>query len=162
MPWLIQTVERLTYKYNVHLFLYGAKDEKEKAYIQSLVNNTKVLSVYEYTTDVESAYANLDIFVLPSWSETMPLVVLEAMQAGVCVLQTNHSGMLELMHDNKECLFIEPENPESLYQALIHCMDDSLRTEIAMRGQQFAKEWMTKNTYQQNIISIFNRIFNGY
>lgn len=162
LPWLIQTVERLTYKYNVHLFLYGAKDEKEKAYIQSLVSDTKVLSVYEYTTNVESAYANLDIFVLPSWSETMPLVVLEAMQAGVCVLQTNHSGMVELMHDNKECLFIEPENPESLYQALIHCMDDSLRTEIAMRGQQFAKEWMTKNTYQQNIISIFNRIFNGY
>lgn len=162
LPWLIQTVERLTCKYNVHLFLYGAKDEKEKVYMQSFINNTKVLSVYEYTTDIESVYANLDIFVLPSWSETMPLVVLEAMQAGVCVLQTNHSGMTELMHDNKECLFVSPENPESLYQALIRCMDKSLRTEIATRGQEFAKEWMIKNKYQQNIISIFNCVFNEY
>lgn len=160
LPWLIQTINQLANKYNVHLSLYGAKDEKERAYIQSLINDTKVLSVYEYTTDVESVYANLDIFVLPSWSETMPLVVLEAMQAGVCVIQTNHSGMTELMHDGKECLFISPEKPESLYQALIRCMDDFLRMKIALNGQQFIRDWMIKNNYQQNIISIFNHIFN--
>ena len=48
------TNKELANKYNVHLSLYGAKDEKERAYIQSLINDTKVLSVYEYTTDIES------------------------------------------------------------------------------------------------------------
>ena len=156
--WLIQTAARLAKEYPLQLDLYGAKDQNEAKEIQSQWSDFHSLTVHEHTTDIESVYASLDIFVLPSWSETMPLVVLEAMQAGVAVIQTDQSGMTELMHDGEECLFVHPNNKESLFQALIRCMDPSFRTELAARGQIFATQWMAQNNYPNEIRSVFNNL----
>ena len=120
--------------------------------------NIPALTVHEFTDDIESVYSNLDIFVLPSWSETMPLVVLEAMQAGVCVIQTANSGMVEIMHDGEECLFIRPEEKESLIEALIRCLDPVYRARIAQQGQRFATQWIAKNNYQRRIIAVFKSL----
>lgn len=160
LPWLIQTVAQLAKEYDVRLFLYGAKDRHEAESVQAQWKEMLVLSVHEHTEDVASVYARMDILVLPSWSETMPLTVLEAMQAGVCVIQTNRSGMTELMEDGKECLFISPDETESLRQALIRCMDASYRTEIATRGQLFAQQWMAQNDYPRAIKTVFNHLLN--
>lgn len=148
LSWLIQTVTELAKEYDVRLDLYGAKDSAENGNIH----------IHPFTEDIASVYADMDIFVLPSWSETMPLVVLEAMQAGVCVIQTVHSGMPEIMRDGEECLFVRPEERESLRDALVRCMDASFRETVAARGQRFAKEWIARNDYQSNIISLFKSL----
>lgn len=158
LPWLIQTVRRMSELYDVRLSLYGAKNKQEQEAIQALWPDTTAFSVHAHTDEIEQVYANMDIFVLPSLSETMPLVVLEAMQAGVCLIQTNQSGMTELMHDNEECLFIQPDDKDSLYRALTRCMDIDFRTAIAARGQQFAQNWMEQNRYEQNIITVFKNL----
>ena len=151
LPLLIQTVTDLAQDHNIHLHLYGATTPYA---------NTSVLTVHPFTEDVATAYANLDIFVLPSWSETMPLVVLEAMQAGVCVIQTVHSGMTELMQDGQQCLFIHPEDPDSLRNALIRCLDNDYRTQLATCGQQFAAQWLAQNNYAHDIIFVFKSLIN--
>lgn len=148
LSWLIQTVKELAQTYNIRLDLYGAKEAREDG----------IIHIHPFTNDIASVYANMDIFVLPSWSETMPLVVMEAMQAGVCVIQTDQSGMKELMHDGRECLFICPSEKESLCNVLIRCMDATFRDEIAARGQQFAKQWMEQNDYQRNITTVFKSL----
>ena len=151
IAWLIRTVTDLAQEHDVHLHLYGAT---------SALENTSTMTVHPFTEDVATAYANMDILVLPSWSETMPLVVLEAMQAGVCVIQTANSGMTELMQDGQQCLFIHPEDPNSLRNALIRCFDDDYRTPLAARGQQFAAQWLAQNNYANNITAVFNSLLN--
>ena len=126
--------------------------------MQALWPDSAAMSVQLYTSDVEKVYADLDIFVLPSLSETMPLVVLEAMQAAVCVIQTNQSGMTELMQDGEQCLFIQPDDKNSLYDALTLCMDDNFRTTIATRGQLFANQWIKQNDYGRSIMAVFNNL----
>lgn len=148
LSWLIQTVKELAQTYDIRLDLYGAKETKENG----------IIHIHPFTNDVAPVYANLDIFVLPSWSETMPLVVMEAMQAGICVIQTDQSGMKELMHDGRECLFVCPNNKESLRNALIRCMDASFRDEIAAHGKQFTNQWMEQNNYQRNITTVFKSL----
>lgn len=148
LSWLTQTVTELAKEYDVRLDLYGAEEAEEHG----------IIHIHPFTKDVASVYANLDIFVLPSWSETMPLVVLEAMQAGVCVIQTDQSGMKELMHDGEECLFISPNDKESLRATLLRCMDSSFRHEIAACGQQFANKWIEQNSYRRNITTVFKSL----
>ena len=160
IPWLIWTVNQIATEYPVQLDLYGAKNRHEKAYLRSLGNDSLAISIHDFTENVESAYAQMDILVLPSWLETMPLVVLEAMQAGVCVIQTTHSGMAEIMHDGQECLFIDPADNGSLREALTRCMDSSYRNNIAAQGQSFVKEWMANNDYSSHILSLFNCLIN--
>ena len=148
LDWLIQTVSALADDYAIRLDLYGAEQAHTDGPIQ----------FHPFTADIASAYAEMDIFVLPSWSETMPLVVLEAMQAGVCVIQTNQSGMPQVMQDGDACLFVNPYEPDSLRKALIRCMDASFRTEIATRGQCFVQQWMATHIYQQQILAVFNQL----
>ena len=159
LSWLVQTVAQLAGKYDIRLLIYGAKDQTEKDKIQALWQDSQDrMTVGEFTEDVASVYAGLDIFVLPSWSETMPLVVLEAMQAGVCVIQTDRSGMNEIMQDGRECLFVDPDKKESLRDALIRCMEPTFRSELATRGKTFANQWMEQNNYQRNIMAVFKSL----
>ena len=107
--------------------------------------------IMEQTSEVEKFYNRIDILVLPSWRETMPLVVLEAMQAGVCVLQTNQSGMTELLEAGTETLFFSPNRLEELEQLLMLCMDPDYRNSIANAGQQKALQLVKDQQFDQQI-----------
>ncbi len=146
LPLLVQTFVRVHNQVpSTTLHLCGAMNRGDDEYIGQMTDlREPVLTVLPQTKDVEKFYSNIDILVLPSWRETMPLVVLEAMQAGVCVLQTNRSGMSELLEDGKETLFFSPDKPEELEQLLMNCMDAEYRLSIAQAGQEKAL-YLVKN-----------------
>ena len=62
--------------------------------------------------------AALDIFVLPSFSETFGLVVIEAMAMEKPVIATNAGGLPEIITDGKTGLLIEPRNVQVVANAL--------------------------------------------
>ena len=136
----------------VRLLLCGAKDENDRMYVEKMTDlREPVVTIMEQTPDVEKFYNAIDILVLPSWRETMPLVVLEAMQAGVCVLQTNQSGMTEILEAGKETLFFSPDRLEELEQLLMLCMDTDYRQAIAKAGQEKALQLVNNQTFDQTI-----------
>lgn len=136
----------------VRLLLCGARNEYDMMYVEQMTDLCEpVMTIMEQTSEVEKFYNQIDILVLPSWRETMPLVVLEAMQAGVCVLQTNQSGMTELLEAGKETLFFSPNRLEELEQLLMLCMDANYRQQIAQSGQQKALQLVNSQTFDQQI-----------
>jgi len=60
-----------------------------------------------FVDDAPSFYATLDTFVLPSFSEGMPLVNIEAMAAGLPVVTSDVGGAAEAVLDG-ECGFVVP------------------------------------------------------
>ena len=78
-------------------------------------------------------------------------VVFEAMQAGVCVLQTNRSGMSELLEGGKETLFFSPDKPEELERLLMSCMDADYRQTIAKAGQKKALHLVQNQQFDTQI-----------
>lgn len=153
LPLLVQTFVKVHNQMpNTRLCLCGAVDRKDEAYIAHMTDlREPVLTVLPQTHEVEKFYNNIDILVLPSWRETMPLVVFEAMQAGVCVLQTNRSGMNELLEGGKETLFFSPDKPEELEQLLMNCMDADYRQSIAQAGQKKVKELLKNSSFDKQI-----------
>ena len=154
---LVRVFERLhTTQPNTALWLCGATGETDRRYIAEMTQMpSPVLEVLPQTQDVASFYSRIDILVLPSWRETMPLVVLEAMQAGVCVLQTDRSGMKELIEDGRESLFFAPENEEGLYTLLEQCCTDAdYRQGIAAAGQKKAQELVNHSSFDEQIQKI--------
>ncbi len=72
-----------------------------------------------FTDDIDAELARMDLFVLPSlFGEGMPMVVLEAMAAGVPVVATRVEGIPEAIRDGIDGLIAEPDSPDDLTRAI--------------------------------------------
>ena len=153
LPLLLQAFTAIyNQKPETRLYLCGAINEQDNWYIEQMTDlREPVINILPQTSDVAKFYSNIDILVLPSWSETMPLVILEAMQVGVCVLQTNRSGMNELLEAGVETLFFSPDKPDELENLLQLCMDKTFRQAIAQAGQQKALNLVNNQSFDDQI-----------
>lgn len=156
IPLLTQAFERLhTHTSNTSLWLCGARGAADTRFIEQITTlREPVLHILPQTVDVAKFYNHIDVLVLPSWCETMPLVVLEAMQAGVCVLQTSRSGMSELIEDGKETLFFSPDAPEQLLRLLVRCTDERERKSIALAGQKKVLQLIKNASFDAQITQL--------
>lgn len=82
------------------------------------------------------------IFLLPSYSEGLPMAVLEAMATGVVVVTTAVGAIPEVVTDGVSGVLIEPGKPEQLAAALQSLIVDvELRNRLAAPAYQRAREF---------------------
>lgn len=94
-------------------------EQQIKAHGESLGLGDKIDWV-GFARDVDAELARMDLFVLPSlFGEGLPMVVLEAMAAGVPVLATRVEGIPEAIRDGVDGLLVEPGNVADLARGLI-------------------------------------------
>ncbi len=90
--------------------------------IHALIKKLDIADAVEFvgfTKDIPTVLASLDAMVLPSlYGEGLPMVVLEAMSAGLPVVATNVEGTPEAIRHGKEGLLAEPNSVESFAQQL--------------------------------------------
>ncbi len=72
-----------------------------------------------FSSNVAEELQKLDLFVLPSlFGEGMPMVVLEAMAAGLPVIGTSVEGVPEVVRDGLEGLIVPPDDARALALAV--------------------------------------------
>lgn len=69
-------------------------------------------------TDIPIYYQNADIFVLPSYTEGLPLSILEAMACKLPIIATNVGGIPEIVKDNFNGFIVPPNDVNILEQKL--------------------------------------------
>jgi glycosyltransferase involved in cell wall biosynthesis len=90
-----------------------------------------------FRTDVERFLPFADLFVLPSFTEGLPVVVLEAFAAGLTGVATAVGGTPEVVDDGITAFLVPPAQPEALGRRLIDLLrDNRLRHAMAERGRQ--------------------------
>lgn len=120
---LIEALAKLRgYGYDVTLRAVGPFETKEyEAKIKALVKKHGVEDAIEwtgFTSDVNAELAQMDVMVLPSlFGEGLPMVIIEAMAAGVPVVSTNVQGVPEVLR-NGNGLVAAPNSPEDLAACL--------------------------------------------
>jgi glycosyltransferase involved in cell wall biosynthesis len=88
----------------------------------------------------ETLFKGAQVFVLPSFEEGFGLTALEAMAAGVPVIASNRGSLPEVVGDAG--LLIDPDNPESLTDAMTRLVTDpTLRATCARRGLDRARQF---------------------
>lgn len=113
----------------------------------------KGVRIVAHNPNVVPFYAEVDVLVLPSLHETMPLVVLEAMQNGVAVLLTKESGLTELVVDGEHVLLFDPRNRNELLQQMRKMLCSEVRKKMADAGKRRAEEIKQTNNYKEKIIA---------
>jgi glycosyltransferase involved in cell wall biosynthesis len=87
--------------------------------------------------DVPSILRNLDVFVLPSRTEGLPMALLEAMAAGLPIVATAVGGVPEAIRDGETGILVPPERPDELAGAILRlASDEALRNRLAAGGRQ--------------------------
>ncbi len=81
-----------------------------------------------------SVYADLDVLVSTSRKEGMPVVVLEAMAAGVPVAATAVGGAPELIADERSGFLLEPGDPAAIARGLRRALEMTAQGRLVLRG----------------------------
>jgi len=98
--------------------------------------------------ELRSYLSSASILVLPSLEDNCPMVVLEAMAAGVPVVAANVGGVPDLVTDGVNGLFCDPLQKESMASAVHSLLDNPQR---AREMAAVAKEIAVQRYYPRNI-----------
>ncbi len=84
-------------------------------------------------------YGAADIFVFPSLSEGAPLVLLEAMAAGLPVIGNRVQGIRDTIEHERTGLLVEPRSANAMIQAIARlCDEPELYRQLVQAGQEDA------------------------
>ncbi len=100
-----------------------------------------------------------DIFVLPSFAEGIPIVLMEAMASGTPCVTTHITGIPELFTHNHDGLLVRPGNAVMLADALESLINDSsLRESIAKEALVTVKERWCLHKSNMRLAGLFKQL----
>ena len=145
--------------------LVGADLEQGGAYERALRHRADELGVTDrvvfagYRDDAARVVAAADVLALPSWTEGLPLVVLEAMALGRPVVATTVGGTPELVSDGETGLLVPPRDVEALTAALKRVLDDGdLRRRLGEAGKRRVAERFSSEAMTRDVLAIYDEV----
>jgi glycosyltransferase involved in cell wall biosynthesis len=110
-------------------------------------------------TDMPGAYASMDIFVLASIDEGMPMAVLEALASKKAVIATRVGAVPRLIIPEKTGLLVEPRDVRALKQAIVRLLNDScLRAQLGNAGEALVRRCHSRDIMAQNYLHLYERV----
>ena len=98
--------------------------------------------------DIPELLSNMDLFVLPSFSETFGIAVAEALLVGIPVVTTQAGGIPEITCGDQFARLVEPGDAEALRAAILEVMK---QPELAKQRAGKAKEYIRANFSIENV-----------
>ena len=91
--------------------------------------------------ELAAAFASADLFVMPSTTETLGFVVLEAMSSGLPVVAARAGGIPDLVEDGVNGLLYDPAEPASAAKAVAELLaHPGRRLDLAEQARRSAEQ----------------------
>ena len=141
---LIDSMKEILKKEDAYFVFAGSGNIKMWDKLLKLNNipkkNYRFLGYVEYEK-IHHLYSKADIFVLPSFTESCPLTVLEAMSNGLPVIATKVGGTAEIIRNNEDGILIEAANVNALTKNILKLLNNStLRKRISNNARRKVKK----------------------
>lgn len=135
------------------------------AYRQSIVDRANCLELSSriswlgFQKHVQVELAKMDMLVLPSLSEGMPMILLEAMAAGVPIVSTRIDGVSDIIRDGVDGLLAEPGNSSSLADRM-RCLFEGRADWNALRCAAYQRQttYFSDTTMTQSTALTYDRL----
>jgi glycosyltransferase involved in cell wall biosynthesis len=127
--------------HNVHLALVGSGPARRS--LETTFAGLPVTFVGPLRGEaLAAAYASADVFVLPSSTETLGLVAMEAMAAGLPVVAARRGGLPDVVDDGHTGLLFDPEQADDLLARVAPlAVDSAARLRMGLAAHERARGW---------------------
>jgi teichuronic acid biosynthesis glycosyltransferase TuaC len=162
LPVLLEAYSRLADSVPHKLVVIGATPAQLKALAPELTVTlgSKLVPLGTLAPErIPPFSAACELLVLPSYSEGLPIGVLEAMAAGRPVIATNVNGIPEAVQDGKTGFLVGPGDPDALHHALEHLLNTpGLADEMGRRGQEYVSLHFSAQEHSRRLVSIYRTL----
>ncbi|MET0626295.1 MAG: glycosyltransferase family 4 protein [Pyrinomonadaceae bacterium] len=113
----------------------------------------------ETEAETAAAFADADLFVLPSLFEGTPLTLVEAMASGLPVVTTATCGMRDVVRDGENGLLVPTRSPSAIASAVERLVgDESLRARLGSHARAEAAERYRWNLVAAPVLEVYERL----
>jgi glycosyltransferase involved in cell wall biosynthesis len=145
---------------NVHAIVIGDGARRD-----SLVNQVETLRLASRVhfvgarRDLGNLLGAMDVFVMPSLWEGLPLSLVLAMGASLPVVATAVAGIPEVVDDGRTGLLVPAGDASALAAALVSvCTDASLREGLGQAGRRSVLPRFGVDRYVDSIVGLYDRL----
>ncbi|WP_163539533.1 glycosyltransferase family 1 protein [Gracilibacillus sp. YIM 98692] len=90
-----------------------------------------VFTGFMHGEELAKAYASSDVFLFPSTTETLGLVITEAMASGLPIVAAKSGPTCEQIEDERTGLLYDPLNPQDFTRTILQFEDETLRKRLS-------------------------------
>jgi glycosyltransferase involved in cell wall biosynthesis len=141
------------------LRLLAVGEGPDRAAIEALVTEhglNDVVTLAGQQSDMPAMYASMDLFVLPSLNEGLPMTLLEAMAASRPVIATRVGAVPTVIRNGETGLLIEPADEAELMGAIGALLRDP---ELCQRLAQGARAHVAQNYTAAAMIQKYRELY---
>ncbi len=155
---LIRALEKLlANSNNIKLLIAGTGEQRDK--LQGMLEQRGLTHAVVFTgfiQDMTEFYSGIDIFVLSSNTEGIPMVILEAMASGVVVVATKVGGIPEIVIDNKTGLLVEAGDVVGLADVVKKLIDNrKIWDRLTVNALEFIKKHFSIELMMQHYYNMY-------
>ena len=133
----------------------GPLSTELRAQAQSL--NLKNITWAGDVNDVSELLTQHEVFVLLSDHEGMPITVLEAMRAGLCVLASSLPGIREQINAYQDGILVA-NTPEAVAEKLLQLVrDPHMRKRLGRAAQQKFEDSFTADAMAERVLQVYRQ-----
>jgi len=148
---------------SISLTIVGTGPDKQycKTYLEKNPELQKRVTLGGTLTNKQAmeAIAQSDVLVLPSRTEGIPRVIIEAFLFGKPVIATRVGGIPDVVKDNENGILIQPGDSKELTRAILRVTNNTeLREKLGTHARAYAKTLPTWDELSQNIITIYKAV----
>ena len=162
---LIRATATLAHEQPIQLVLAGSLDDQQ--YVDQLRNEVERLDIKDLVRfpgvlDAESLRGELSrasMLVLPSYQETAPMVIQEAMAAGLPVIASKVGGTPYQVRDGKTGFLIDARDVQALTKRIGELLSNqAMRQSFGEAGNALAQKEYRAAAVAQKTIEIYRQI----
>ena len=148
---------------NIKLVIMGVEFgfELEMSNMIKKLNLKNIIKVIKnpLREDVIQAYRECKFLVHPSRWELSPLTPLEVFAFKKTVISTTAHGIPFTIHHNKDCLLVEPDNPNLLSQSILNLINDEKKCiELGNSGHKLVVETCNSEQMAKNTLNMYEQL----
>ncbi|MFD1849474.1 glycosyltransferase family 4 protein [Oceanobacillus bengalensis] len=125
---------------DVALAIIGDGPERNELMYTFKGTNT-IFTGFLHGEELSRVFASADAFIFPSVTETLGLVILEAMASGLPVIAAKSGPTIEQIRDGKTGILFENENVDSMLAAIERLEDKEKLNEMKIQARKEAEKY---------------------